>query len=175
MTKFLVAILVGTSSCLKCSALALITGLAFSVAMRRVPFGDKLVPQETTTRSLVRAKKSLSALPGGGGTPLASGLQSAFLIASEEMRNGRMTSIVLLTDGSANVALDGTGGRAQAMSDAMKVSEMIAANDIPCLLVDVSKLASPKAREISQALGANYLPMPFVSSKNLSDAVRASR
>ena len=127
------------------------------------------------TRSLVRAKKSLSALPGGGGTPLASGLQSAFLIASEEMRNGRMTSIVLLTDGSANVALDGTGGRAQAMSDAMKVSEMIAANDIPCLLVDVSKLASPKAREISQALGANYLPMPFVSSKNLSDAVRASR
>jgi len=127
------------------------------------------------TRSLVRAKKSLSSLPGGGGTPLASGLQSAFLIAEEERRNGRMTSIVLMTDGSANVALDGTGGRAQAMEDALKVSQLIAGSDLPCLLVDVSKIPNPKARTLSQALNAQYIPMPFVSSKNLSDAVKASR
>lgn len=127
------------------------------------------------TRSLVRAKKSLSSLPGGGGTPLASGLEAAFMIATEELRNGRMTSIVLLTDGSANVALDGSGGRVQAMEDALKVGKLIGNAQIPCLVVDVSRMANPKAKKLSEGLHGSYLQMPFVSSKNLSDAVKANR
>lgn len=127
------------------------------------------------TRSLVRAKKSLASLPGGGGTPLASGLQSAFLIGAEEIRNGRRVSIVIITDGSANVALDGTGGRAQAMEDALKMAQVIAQSQMPCMVVDVSRIPNPKARTLSENLNANYIPMPFVSSKNLSDAVKARR
>jgi len=127
------------------------------------------------TRSLVRAKKSLSSLPGGGGTPLASGLEAAYLIALEEQRQGRITSIVLLTDGSANVSLDGSGGRAQAMEDALKIGNLIAASNVPCLVIDVSRLANPKARKLAENLNGNYVQMPFVSSKNLSDAVKASR
>jgi hypothetical protein len=42
-------------------------------------------------------------------------------------------------------------------------------------VIDVSRLANPKAKALSENLGANYIPMPFVSSKNLSDAVKASR
>ena len=127
------------------------------------------------TRSLVRAKKSLASLPGGGGTPLASGLQMAFMMASEELKKGRATSLVIMTDGSANVALDGTGGREKAMEDALTVSNLFVGTGLSCLVVDVSRLPNPKAKSLSDKLGANYIPMPFVSSKNLSDAVKASR
>jgi len=34
------------------------------------------------TRSLVRARRSLSGLPGGGGTPLAAGIEAAWLLGS---------------------------------------------------------------------------------------------
>lgn len=127
------------------------------------------------TRSLVRAKKSLAHLPGGGGTPLASGLQKAFMIASEEARNGRMASIVLMTDGSANVDLDGKGGRAKAMQDANQVARMIAENRLPCMVIDVSRIPSKNAKALAATLSATYIPMPFASSKNLSDAVKAGR
>lgn len=127
------------------------------------------------TRSLVRAKKSLASLPGGGGTPLASGLQTAFMMANEEIKKGRATSLVIMTDGSANVALDGTGSREKAMEDALAVSNLFASVGFSCLVIDVSRLPNPKAKTLSEKLGANYIPMPFVSSKNLSDAVKASR
>ncbi|MCK7475433.1 MAG: hypothetical protein MZV49_22590 [Rhodopseudomonas palustris] len=41
------------------------------------------------TRSLVRAKRSLAGLPGGGGTPLAAGsMQALLLLAQAEQRRG---------------------------------------------------------------------------------------
>jgi magnesium chelatase subunit D len=80
-----------------------------------------------------------------------------------------------MTDGSANVALDGTGGREKAMEDALAVSNLFVGAGVSCLVIDVSRVANPKAKALSEKLGANYIPMPFVSSKNLSDAVKASR
>jgi Mg-chelatase subunit ChlD len=71
------------------------------------------------TRSLVRAKRSLAELPGGGGTPLASGLQVALGMAAQVRRTGAVPVVVLLTDGRANVALDGGPGRARAEADAL--------------------------------------------------------
>ena len=66
------------------------------------------------TRSLVRAKRSLAALPGGGGTPLAAGIDAAVELAELALRRGETPIVVVLTDGRANVARDGTGGRARA-------------------------------------------------------------
>jgi magnesium chelatase subunit D len=70
------------------------------------------------TRSLVRAKRCLAGLPGGGGTPLAAAIDAAAALADAVARRGDTPVIVLLTDGRANVALDGTGGRARAEADA---------------------------------------------------------
>jgi magnesium chelatase subunit D len=63
------------------------------------------------TRSLVRARRSLAGLPGGGGTPLAAGIDAATALADATRRRGGTPVVVLLTDGRANVALDGAGGR----------------------------------------------------------------
>ena len=57
------------------------------------------------TRSLVRAKRSLASLPGGGGTPLAAGIDVSLLLADAVQRRGGTPTIVLLTDGRANVCL----------------------------------------------------------------------
>jgi magnesium chelatase subunit D len=77
----------------------------------RGPGAELLLPP---TRSLVRAKKGLAALPGGGGTPLASGIDAAIGLADGVRRRGGTPVIVILTDGRANVTRAGIGGRTQA-------------------------------------------------------------
>ena len=70
------------------------------------------------TRSLQRAKKSLADLPGGGGTPLAAGIEQSMLVADQVRRSGGIPLVVFLTDGKANIARDGTADRAVALRDA---------------------------------------------------------
>ena len=63
------------------------------------------------TRSTARARSRLAGLPGGGGTPLANGLDAAAVLAGQVRRTGQTPFVVLMTDGHANVARDGEGGR----------------------------------------------------------------
>ena len=123
------------------------------------------------TRSLARAKRNLSALPGGGGTPLASGLEKALALALEQMNAGRDCRMILLTDGSANIALDGSPGRMEAMADALSVCRRIREQGICVTLIDVGIRASNKTRDLADALGARHVPMPFTSSRNLLNAL----
>ena len=51
----------------------------------------------------MRAKRCLAELPGGGGTPLSAGIDSARILAQAVRRQGGTPLIVLLTDGRANV------------------------------------------------------------------------
>ena len=74
------------------------------------------------TRSLVQAKRRLAGLPGGGATPLASGLAAAGDVAARAARKGATPVIVLMTDGRANVTLDGAHDRARAGEDATRVA-----------------------------------------------------
>ncbi|MEO0546280.1 MAG: magnesium chelatase subunit D [Pseudomonadota bacterium] len=126
------------------------------------------------TRSLVRAKRSLATLPGGGGTPLASGLAEARSMALEESRKGRRPTIVLITDGSANVALDGGGGRAKAMEEALSVASTIRVEGYQCVLIDVGRQPSNRTQRLADAMGARYVAMPFASAHNVSAAVSNS-
>jgi magnesium chelatase subunit D len=71
------------------------------------------------TRSLVRTKRSLAGLPGGGGTPLAAGIEAGLALADGVKRRGGTPLLVLLTDGRANVARDGSGGRVKAGEEAL--------------------------------------------------------
>ena len=75
------------------------------------------------TRSLVRAKRNLAALPGGGGTPLAAGFRAANEMAISLERKGLTPIIVVMSDGKANVNLNGVGGRESAHSDALMAAK----------------------------------------------------
>ena len=126
------------------------------------------------TRSLVRAKRSLAGLPGGGGTPLAAGIAAAHRLAAAVRRRGATPVVVLLTDGRANIARDGTPGRARAGDDAMAASRQMRLEGFATLVLDTSPQAQEPARQLAAALGARYLPLPHAGAELLSQAVRAA-
>jgi magnesium chelatase subunit D len=127
------------------------------------------------TRSLVRAKRSLATLPGGGGTPLASGVQAAFQLADGVRRRGETPLLVFLTDGRGNIALDGKRGRLRAMADATASAKLIAAAGQTALVVDISARPGPEAEALAEALHARYLPLPRADATSLSSMVMAAR
>lgn len=132
---------------------------------------DILLPP---TRSLHRAKKELASLPGGGGTPLAAGIVAAAMMADEVRRKGRTPTVVMITDGRANVTREGVGGRAQAMDEAAQAARSIKAQGLRTLLVDNSNRPEPRAGQLAEDMGAVYLPLPRASSQMISNAVRSS-
>jgi magnesium chelatase subunit D len=125
------------------------------------------------TRSLVRAKRGLAGLPGGGGTPLAAGLDLATGIVDAVRRRGGTPTVVLLTDARANVARDGAPNRARAEQEALVAARRLRAAGAAALLVDTAPRPQPFAREIAGALGGRYLPLPHADSRTLRHAVRA--
>ncbi|MDE2080770.1 MAG: magnesium chelatase subunit D [Burkholderiales bacterium] len=125
------------------------------------------------TRSLVRAKRSLAALPGGGGTPLAAGIEAALALAAQVQRAGATPLLVFLTDGRANVALDGSGGRAQADSDALRAARRLRGAGLASLLIDTSPQPAAAAQRLAAAMAARYSALPHAGARALSQAVRS--
>jgi magnesium chelatase subunit D len=92
------------------------------------------------TRSLVKAKRALSGLPGGGGTPLSRAIDESFEIASASMRKGLTPALVFLTDGRANIAKDGSPGRPKAMEDAQQSARAASHYSLKSLWIDTSPI-----------------------------------
>jgi magnesium chelatase subunit D len=126
------------------------------------------------TRSLVRAKRSLSGLPGGGGTPLATAIDTAASVAEGLRRRGQSPVVVLLTDGRANVARDGSGGRERAQSEATQAARQLAALQVPLLFIDTSPKPQEAAAQLAGAMRARYIPLPQAGAAAVSLAVRAA-
>ena len=125
------------------------------------------------TRSLARAKRSLAGLPGGGGTPLAHAIDSAILLADQLRKKGETPIVVLLTDGKGNIARNGRAGRAQAATDALAAATEMRLRGFSTLLVDTSPQAQDAAKNLAQAMGAQYLALPYAGANSLNQAVRA--
>lgn len=131
------------------------------------------------TRSLVRAKRCLAGMPGGGGTPLAAGLDAGLDVALECKRLGRSPRLVVMSDAQANVGYDPTTGRAGARDDALTAARRIAAHGVASLFIDTSpqrggRKVSPstsKAFEIAQAMQAIHLPLPYPNAAGLKELV----
>jgi magnesium chelatase subunit D len=133
------------------------------------------------TRSLVRAKRALAGLPGGGGTPLALALDAAAELAATLLRRGGTPVLVLLSDARANIARNGAPGRDLATADALASARQLRALGLGMLVVDTAPGASRAAagaeptvaRQLSDALHARYLPLPQMDAAQLSRAARA--
>lgn len=126
------------------------------------------------TRSLVRAKRALQGLPGGGGTPLAHGLQLASTLLKQLNSAGESTVGVVLSDGKANIGLDGTQSREQARQDALLQARVLAALGTRLLFVDTAPRPQATARQIAEAMQARYLPLPHGQTLQLNSAVQQS-
>ena len=130
------------------------------------------------TRSLTRAKRSLADLPGGGGTPLAAGLDAALLLAQAEKAKDRTPLIVILTDGRTNIGRGGLPGRAAAESDAMAAARALREAGVGAVFIDTSPRAQPDGDRFARAMGAVYAPLPYVDAgavSGLVDGLRTAR
>lgn len=125
------------------------------------------------TRSLTRARRALAELPGGGGTPLASGIAAAGVLATSVRARGRTPFVVLLSDGRANIAADGRAGRVAAEHDALAAARALAAAGTKAIFVDTGARPRPEAAQLAAAMDARYLPLPYANAARLEAAVSA--
>ena len=130
--------------------------------------GDLMLPP---TRSLVQTKRRLSALPGGGGTPLAGGLQAAGVLAQKALSQGKTPVLALLTDGRANISLDGSANRQKAAEDAALMAGWISGLGIKSVVMDVGRSPNAALADLAQTLRAEYYPMPRADAHGLSQTV----
>jgi magnesium chelatase subunit D len=120
------------------------------------------------TRSLVQTKRRLAGLPGGGGTPLAAGLELALDTAQRAFARGLTPTIALLTDGRGNIALDGTPDRVTAEADAMHLARAIRRLAVPTVVIDTANRPQPALKVLADTLGAIYLALPRADAYKLS-------
>lgn len=125
------------------------------------------------TRSLARGKRLLTALPGGGATPLAAAIDAAAALADAVARKGQSPTVVFLTDGQANIGRDGTPGRAQAEEDALASARLLRGAGVSCLLIDTAPRPRPQAERVAREMAAFYIPLPQANAQALSQTVRA--
>jgi magnesium chelatase subunit D len=126
------------------------------------------------TRALARAKKVLAALPGGGGTPMAHAIDAALEQSIATRRGGSAPLVVMMTDGRANIARDGTPGRKQAEVDALAAAARLASQHIPAMFVDTSPRGELVARKLAEAMQARYILLPSADAKALGGLVRTA-
>lgn len=126
------------------------------------------------TRSLVRAKKALAALPGGGATPMAAALDLTRETAQRSAKQGLTTHYVLLTDGAANVARDGARNREAGTRDALLAARALAQSATGGLVIDTAQRPQPRAKELADALNGAYIALPKADAKTLNRTIRAA-
>ena len=123
------------------------------------------------TRSLVQTKRRLADLPGGGGTPTAAGLVAAMTMARTAAQKGLTPTVVLLTDGRSNVALNETTDRVLAGKDASEMASALALQGIDAIVIDTGNRPSPALCELASTMHAPYIALPRADARKLSDAV----
>lgn len=127
------------------------------------------------TRSLTRARRALADLPGGGGTPLATGLDAARTLAEAARARGRTPFLVVLTDGRGNIAADGSAVRERAEHDAEQAARAIGQAGIGAVFLDTAARPRPEGARLALAMGARYLPLPRADAAAMHRAVAAAQ
>ena len=127
------------------------------------------------TRSLVLARRQLAGLPGGGGTPLALGIDAATALATAIRRQGSTPLLVLLTDGKANINRAGEPGRVSAQADADSAARAWSAQGLAALVIDTSPHPGPSAPALAERMQARCIALPHAGAQAVSTVVRAER
>ena len=123
------------------------------------------------TRSLTRAKRLLRGLAGGGGTPMARGIERALELAVAGRRDGKACRILLLSDGRPNVNRQGLGGRASAMDDALALAREVQRQQIPFVVLDTSPRGMDFLRDLAGAAGGHAHHLPRADARRIRDRV----
>lgn len=136
--------------------------------------GDSAELLLAPTRSLARTKRELAGLPGGGATPLALGLKEALTLVEMAKKKGMLPTIALLTDGRANIALDGTPNRTQANADATAMAQHLRLSGADAVVIDMGRRPERQLADLARVMGGTYLALPMANANAISTAVSAA-
>jgi magnesium chelatase subunit D len=126
------------------------------------------------TRSLVAAKRALTALPGGGASPVAAGLQAVIRWVDRLAQQGEDAAVVVLSDGRANVCLDGEVNRALAGQQAEQAARALGLQTLRAIWIDASPRPEQAAQVLAHAMSAAYYPLPFASAGQIHGLVSSA-
>jgi magnesium chelatase subunit D len=82
--------------------------------------------------------------------------------------------LVLLTDGRANVALDGAPGRERAETEALQMARAFAATGAASVVIDTATRPEAGLKRLAQALRGSYLPLPRADAQRMSSALEGA-
>ena len=126
------------------------------------------------TSSVDLAQQYLQDMPTGGRTPLSQGLLLALeTLETEKMKDRNVLPlVVLLSDGRANVTLDGSGGNA--VEEAKGFASIFEEKHLGSVVIDTELdfIKLEMARPLAEAMGARYLKLEELRADSLADAVR---
>lgn len=135
--------------------------------------GDQAHTVLAPTASVELAQLKMRSLPTGGATPLAHGMLRALdLIESERKRDTETIPwLVIVTDGRANVGLNGGLGS----EDARAVAAKVRSSKIRSFVLDTGAgtRGSTGAKEIAKAAGAEYVRLAQLSGEDIAESVRS--
>ncbi|MEL7398662.1 MAG: magnesium chelatase ATPase subunit D, partial [Pseudomonadota bacterium] len=87
---------------------------------------------------------------------------------------GLSPALAILTDGRANIALDGAAGRAKANEDAQAMARALAIQGLKAVVIDTSQRPGREGAELSGWLGGEYLALPRADAQKISAAADAA-
>ena len=126
------------------------------------------------TNSVDLAQLYLRDMPTGGRTPLSRGLYLALETLETERIKDRnvLPLVVLLSDGRANVAMD--GGSGNAVEEAAGFASIFEEKRIGSVVIDTELdfIRLEMARPLAEAMGARYLKLEELRADSLAEAVR---
>jgi magnesium chelatase subunit D len=122
------------------------------------------------TRSVELAQKKLEAIPTGGFTPIAQGLEMAYeMIMGLKMReSGAPVTMALVTDGKASGV-----GVADPFGDALRAAERIGSQGINTIIIDTENNFIPLRRceRLNEKLKGNLITMEDLEAEGILAAV----
>ncbi len=130
------------------------------------------------SQSVERARRELDVLPTGGGTPLASALLTAWHLAKQARERGiAQVTLVLMTDGRANVGLHAPpGDRQRLREEVQQLAARLRADGVNAIVLDtqVNYLSRNEAPQLAQWLGGRYVYLPNARAEQIANALSQS-
>ncbi|MFC1463858.1 MAG: magnesium chelatase ATPase subunit D [Candidatus Brachytrichaceae bacterium NZ_4S206] len=126
------------------------------------------------SQSVERAKRELDVLPTGGGTPLASALLTAWQLAQQARERGiPQTTLVLMTDGRANVGLEASAPptpRAELEAELKQLARLLRADGVQTIVIDTQAnyLSRGEASKLAKWLDGRYVYLPNARAEQIT-------
>jgi magnesium chelatase subunit D len=124
------------------------------------------------TNSVEMAQKCLAKLPTGGRTPMAHGLNLGLEVVRDYMKRDKeaIPLMVLVSDGRANVSLNG----GDPVEEAKAVAREISSGGIQSIAIDTERgfLTFGLVKQVCDEMGGKYLRLEELSASPIASAVR---